>query len=100
MVKSNPVCLIDEELHAILDLFYCGQAGESASLAAAANGHSDTLCLLLDRGANVNDVDSVRDNCHSLCIASCNLLILALVLITIEDLLDKGIHVDMCRSIR
>jgi len=61
MVKSNPVCLIDEELHAILDLFYCGQAGESAALAAAANGHSDTLCLLLDRGADVNDVDSVRD---------------------------------------
>ena len=47
--------------HAIIDLLYFGQAGESAALAAAANGHSDTLCLLLDRGADVNNVDSVRD---------------------------------------
>ena len=58
---SNPAGLIDDEHHAFLDLLYYGQAGESAALAAAANGHSDTLCLLLDRGADVNDVDSVRD---------------------------------------
>ena len=58
---SNPIHLIDDKHLAILDLLYYGQAGESAALAAAANGHSDTLCLLLDRGADVNDVDSVRD---------------------------------------
>ena len=53
--------MIDDKLLAILDVLYYEQAGESASLAAAANDHSETLCLLLDRGADVNDVDSVRD---------------------------------------
>ena len=57
---SNPAGLIDDKLLAILDVLHYEQAGESAALAAAANDHSETLCLLLDRGADVNDVYSVR----------------------------------------